>query len=136
MVRVLIDTDVILDFLLERPEFINDAERIWQAQVDEEFEGYISAITPINVFYIARKLKGANIAREAVTRLLEVWNICPLNDQILSEALSLQIKDFEDATQHAGANAVGVDFIVTRNLEDYVQSTIVVLSPAQFIEKL
>ncbi len=134
--RVLVDTDVILDVLLARPEFVDEAAIIWQANTDDVFEGYISAITPVNVFYIARKLKGVDAAREAVNLLLAAWRVCPVNESILKAALALPFKDYEDAVQHAGGDTLQADFLVTRNIEDYRESTITVLSPAAFLEKL
>jgi len=130
--RVLVDTDVILDMLLARPEFVKEAAAIWKAKADDKFEGYISAITPVNVFYIARKLKGADTAREAVGLLLAAWHVCPVNESVLKAALSLPFKDFEDAVQHAGGAALQIDFIVTRNVDDYKQAKISVLPPPHF----
>ncbi len=134
--RVLVDTDVILDVLLARPEFVEVASTIWQANVDDMFEGYIAAITPVNVFYIARKLKGEDQARNTVELLLAAWHICPVDEAILKAALALHIKDFEDAVQHAGADALKIDVIVTRNANHYKQASISVLSPTDFIQKL
>ncbi|HVU13507.1 MAG TPA: PIN domain-containing protein [Phototrophicaceae bacterium] len=134
--RVLVDTDVILDVLLARPEFVEAASTVWQANIDGVFEGYISAITPVNVFYIARKIKGEDKAREAVGLLLAAWHICPVHETVLKAALELPIKDFEDAVQHAGANALKIDLIVTRNINHYKLATITVLSPTDFIQKL
>ena len=134
--RVLVDTDVILDMLLARPDFVNEAAKVWEANTTGKFEGYISAITPVNVFYIARKLVGEDKAREAIAILLGAWRISPLNASILNAALALPFKDFEDAVQHAGADTLQIDFIVTRNMEDYKQATITVLSPSEFLEKL
>lgn len=134
--RVLVDTDVILDALLARPNFVEEAAIIWQANVDGVFEGFVSAITPLNVFYIARKIKGIDAAREAVDLLLAAWHVCPVNESVLKAALALPFTDFEDAVQHSGGETLHVDCIVTRNLEDYRQSTLLVLSPAAFLEKL
>ena len=58
MIRALVDTDVILDFVIARPTFEADAAAIWQANVLDQFEGYISAVTPVNVFYVCRKVVG------------------------------------------------------------------------------
>ncbi len=132
--RVLVDTDVILDVLLARPEFIDVAAAVWKTNIEGEYEGYISAITPVNVFYIARKIKGEDAAREAVRLLLAAWRVCPVTESVLNAALILPFKDFEDAVQHAGAEALHIDCIVTRNLEDYRQATIPVLSPTAFLE--
>jgi predicted nucleic acid-binding protein len=66
MMRALLDTNAVLDFLLDRPTFAEAAAAIWEALVQKRFAGYVAAITPINLFYIARKLKGAEMARATV----------------------------------------------------------------------
>ncbi len=68
--RALLDTDGILDLLLDRTEFADAAAAMWEANDLGRFEDYISAITPVNVYYIARKLKGADAARQAIVELL------------------------------------------------------------------
>ncbi len=64
--RVLLDTNVVLDFLLDRPPFAEAAAYLWQANEEGRIEAYVSVITPVNVFYIARKLKGAPVAKQLV----------------------------------------------------------------------
>jgi predicted nucleic acid-binding protein len=68
--RALLDTDVILDFFLERELFVEDATALLEANHRGEFDAYITANTPINVFYHARKFKGIVVARQVVTILL------------------------------------------------------------------
>jgi predicted nucleic acid-binding protein len=74
--RVLLDTDVILDLLLDRAGFVEHAAALWEAHEQGRLEAYISVITPVNVFYIARKLKGAETARQAVVELLAALGYC------------------------------------------------------------
>jgi predicted nucleic acid-binding protein len=134
--RALIDTDVILDVLLARPQFVADAMAIWQANETGTFEGYISAITPVNIFYIARKLKGGESALQAVTEVLDTWHVCPIDATILGAALKLSLKDYEDAVQHATASANHLEMIVTRNVEDYREATLQILTPGDFLAHL
>jgi predicted nucleic acid-binding protein len=85
--RVLFDTNVILDVLLDRPGFAEPAAALWRANEEGRLEGYISAMTPVNVFYIARKLKGAEIARQIAAELLAAFRLCPLDHATLHAAL-------------------------------------------------
>jgi hypothetical protein len=94
------------------------------------------AITPVNVFYIARKLKGADEARQAVKLLLASLTVCPLHKSILEEADKLPFTDYEDAVQHASATAARLEVIVTRDLGDYKNATLPVLSPREFLDKM
>jgi predicted nucleic acid-binding protein len=136
MMRVLLDTNVILDVFLRREPFIRAAAAVWQANEDKLFEGYVSAITPVNLFYIAGKIQGSNVARAAVVELLSAWRICPIDASILQSALTLPMRDYEDAVQHASASAIQIDAIVTRNLKDYTGATLPVFSPEDFLKQL
>jgi predicted nucleic acid-binding protein len=134
--RVLIDSDVILDHLLPRPPFLDAANIIWTANARGQFEGYISAITPVNVFYIARKARGIDVAQQIVAELLQDWHVCAVNKSVLNAAQQLNWTDFEDAVQQVSAIEQGVDVMVTRNLRDYRQASLTVLSPTEFITRL
>jgi predicted nucleic acid-binding protein len=136
MTRALLDTNVVLDFLLDRPPFAEAAAAIWEALVQKRFEGYVAAITPINLFYIARKLKGTEMARASVAGLIRDCQICPLDRTTLQTALALPLKDYEDAAQLASALASGLDIIVTRDPADFAGASLAVLSPVEFLAKI
>ncbi len=134
--RVLLDTNVVLDFLLDRPPFAEAAAYLWQANEEGRIEAYISVITPVNVFYIARKLKGALVARQLVESLLATCRVCGPDREMLIAALSLPLKDFEDAVQVVSAQAEAVDAFVTRDPSDYAGVAFPVLSPLACVERL
>lgn len=77
--RVLFDTNILLDLILERAPFAGHAALLWEAQRDGRFDGYVSPISLINVFYIARKNKGIDEAREAVRMILAGFDVCALD---------------------------------------------------------
>ena len=133
MTRVLLDTDVILDVLFDRPQFVEPAAILWEAHEQGKIEGHISAITSVNVFYIARKLKDVETAKLAVTRLIGTFRICAVNQSILQQAMLLPLSDYEDAVQLATAITYQLDAIITRNLKDYQKSPRPVFSPADFL---
>ena len=131
--RVLIDTDVVLDLVLEREAFVEAAASLFRLHERAEIEGYVSCITPVNVFYVTRKAKGIEIARQAVESLLASVGLCALNRTVLEDAQRLGFADFEDAVQHASATASNVDAIVSRNISDYKKSTLPVFTPTDFL---
>jgi|ERR1044071_10081265 predicted nucleic acid-binding protein len=134
--RVLLDNDVVLDYLLEREPFVQTARRLFELNAQGVFDGYISGITPINVFYIGRKfLKRDELAR-VLKDLLFAIRVCPITHAVLSQAFALPLTDYEDAVQHASATANHLDAIVTRNLKDYKNATLPVFSPADFLNQL
>lgn len=134
--RILLDNDVVLDFVLEREPFFADAEAIFEHLDKGDIDCYVSAITPINVFYTTRKLKGKDIAFQSVKDLLIAVKVCRADKKVLQNAFTLGFTDFEDAVQCASALAENLDAIVTRNTKDYKNSTVKVYSPTEFLQIL
>jgi predicted nucleic acid-binding protein len=134
--RVLLDTDVVLDFLLACEPFAAAARALFMLIARGACVGYVCGITPINVFYLARKDKDGIEAKQVIGKLLSLVQICEVNRAILEAALALPFSDYEDATQHACAVASGLDAIVTRNLDDYKNATLPVFSPTDFLNYL
>jgi predicted nucleic acid-binding protein len=87
--NVLLDTDVVLDLVLARDPFVVDAAAIWPANEQGRCVAFISPITPVNVFYIARRSRGADAARQAVRDLLVGLRIAPLSQADLRSAEAL-----------------------------------------------
>lgn len=134
--RVLLDTNVILDFVLDRAPFARAAADIWQANEDGKIDAYVAAITPVNMFYIVRKVAGRAEAQSVLSGLLAACRIAPLDDRALKEALTLPFKDYEDAVQHVCATASQLDAIITRDPKDFEGATMPVLSPSEFLAQL
>lgn len=132
--RVLLDNDVVLDFLLIRQPFFFRADEIFVRLQNKEFRAYISAITPINAFYTTRKEKGKDVAFKAVEGLLKLVEVCRTNKLVLQNAFALNFTDYEDAVQCASAMAENLDSIVTRNAKDYTNSPIKIYSPTEFLQ--
>jgi predicted nucleic acid-binding protein len=113
--RLLIDTNVVLDFLQGRKPFVESAVRLFERIDNGEVEGFIAATTITNIYYIVRKSAGKAVAQDAITQVLSDLNICAVDLEILEEAIALNFEDFEDAVQYACGVAHNVDAIVTRD---------------------
>jgi predicted nucleic acid-binding protein len=136
-VRVLIDTNIILDFLLQRDPFSQDADQLFQAIDTAKVVGYITATTLTDIFYIARRQTGSiEQARQAVSEILTVMMICPVNRSILEAAFTSGLTDFEDAIQIFCAVDQGLDAIVTRDNQGFLNSSIPVLSIQDLLQRL
>jgi predicted nucleic acid-binding protein len=131
--RVLIDTNVVLDFLQEREPFVEDAAKLFERIDAGEIEGFIAAITITNIYYIVRKAAGIDAAKDAVTQILSDLQICTVDRGILEQAVSLNFRDFEDAVQYACAIAYTVDAIVTRDVSGFIGVEIPVKSPREIV---
>ena len=136
MIRALLDTNIILDALFARESFGEQAAAIWKAHEDERFTGYLCAITPVNIFYIARKQVQRRQALRMMNDLMDTFEISPVNREILRAALQLETRDFEDAVQIASAQADELDFIITRDVEDYKNSPVKILAPMEFMAQI
>jgi predicted nucleic acid-binding protein len=134
--HVLLDTDVILDFLLERNPFFEAASELLELNANGIFDAYISGITPINVFYLGRKVVGAPKIRQGIADLLKLVRISSVTPESLEKALDLPFADYEDAVQHSCATSEGLEAIVTRNVRDYKNSVLPVFTPAEFLSHI
>ena len=131
--RVLLDTDVVLDLIMARAPFASSVGELFDLSDLGLFEAHISALTPLNIFYIARKAKNATDLREAIKQLVRSVTICPIDYTILVAAFALPFSDYEDAVQHCCATASSLDAIVTRNIKDYKNATLPVFTPTEFL---
>ena len=97
MIRVLIDTNVILDWLVRRERFLTDAQAVLALVEQNLVMGHFAAITISNAYYIARPPAGAEAARILVAEIRRFGQIVPLLDDVIDTALALPFEDFEDA---------------------------------------
>ena len=135
--NILIDTNVVLDFLLQREPFFQKAERLFQAISNGQVVGYVTATTLTDIFYIARRhTQSLDKAKQAVSETLTAMVICPVDRGILESALDSDYADFEDAIQIFSAVAQGLHAIVTRNAKDFSGSPLPIYSPTDFLDQL
>lgn len=134
--RILLDNDVVLDYVLNRDKHFACAAEIFGLLDASKIDVFVSSITPVNTFYTTRKEKGLEAATKAVKLLLDTVRFCTSDRSVLQNAFDLGFSDFEDAVQYASAVAEGLDAIVTRNTKDYANSPIQIYSPAEFLDVL
>jgi predicted nucleic acid-binding protein len=111
--RILIDTNVVLDFLQEREPFVENAARLFECIDAGEIEGFIAATTITNIYYIVRRAAGRVVAQDAITQVLVDLNICAVDRDVLEQALALNFEDFEDAVQYVCAVVHNIDAWLT-----------------------
>jgi len=136
MMRILLDTNILLDVFFQREPHAVASESVWQACEQGRCEGYITPLTLVNIFYLAQKQLRTQKARELVIETLNVFQVASLGFAEMESALRLPLDDYEDAVQLAGALASGLDAIVTRNNKDFRGVSIPVYVPDAFLKKL
>jgi predicted nucleic acid-binding protein len=117
--KLLIDTNILLDVVLERKPWVEDATALLDAIARGRAEGYVASHTIPTVYYVVARERDRTAATTATTDLLQLLTVVPLDDAGFQRALTLSVKDFEDAAQAAACLEVGADCLVTRNPADY-----------------
>jgi len=136
-VRVLVDTNIILDFLLQREPFFQDAELLFQAIDVSEIVGYVTATTLTDIFYISRRYtRSVEKARQAVSEILTAMMVCPVARGVLELAFNSGLADFEDAVQIFSAVTHGLEAIVTRDAQGFLSSPLPVLSIQELLQQI
>lgn len=132
---VLVDTNIILDYLLERELFVTDAEALFETIESQRIEGYVTATTLTDIFYIVRKERGIATAKQAVSRILAVMKICTVDRSILETAILSNLSDFEDAVQLACTTFENLDAIITRDTQDFADASLPILSAGELLQR-
>lgn len=133
---LLIDTNVILDVLLSRSDFVKESSIIWKLCETEQAKGYISTLTYANMMYIMRKQMTPEQIEDVFRKLKLIFEIVDFSSVVLEMAVNMKWKDFEDAIQSATAEYVHADYIITRNIKDFTQSEVMALTPAELLARI
>ena len=137
MEKLLIDTDVILDFFFDRQPFAEYAARILSLCESKSIEGFITPVICSNLYYLLRRTAKHDLVIEKLSQLLNIVDVLDMDRDIVLQALSSDFIDFEDALQHfAALQSRKIDVILTRNVKDFAKSEIGVLTPEGYLEIL
>lgn len=131
--RVLVDTHIVLDVLLDRRPFAGAATEIFALVEESRIEGLLCATTITTVDYLLCQALPRETARGALQRLLDLFEIAPVNRPVLEQALRSRITDFEDAVLEQAGRLAAADAITTRNVSDFAKSPITVFEPGELI---
>ena len=131
--RIFLDTNVILDYLLEREPFYYDALKLWAACEEGTVEGYVSALTVNNVHYIAHRLKSETTAMIAVRGILSVFNVVPLDKELMKLAADFHDRDYEDDIQLQSAIRPGCTHLFTRDPTHFHTKALAIVPPSSFL---
>ena len=132
---VFLDTNVILDFFLDKEPFADPAATILGMAVDKNIRAYVSPLTFSNCYYILRKFATHDKVIRKLSLLLSIISISKMTRETVIKALDSKFKDFEDALQYYSAEDYeSVDVIITRNPKDYKHSNLAIMTPDSFIK--
>ena len=132
--QVLIDTNVVLDVLLNRDDFVQDAVTILKLPEDS-VQKYVSASAITDIYYIARQeIKDKAEVKNLLKTLLQIIHVADVSEDNILTALDSDWSDFEDSVKNAVAESHNYDAVITRNKGDYKKSNLKVFSPKEFLE--
>jgi len=135
MTELFIDTDVIIDFLIDRKPFSREAAVIFTLIEQKKIKGHVSVLTFSNIYYILRKIESHNKVKAKLESLSNIVGILNVGERIIKDALANDFPDFEDSIQYFTAiESKKADIIITRNIKDYKKSSIPVMTPADFLK--
>jgi predicted nucleic acid-binding protein len=134
--KVLIDTNVVLDVLINNLVFLTYSKKIFDLAEQKQITGYISASAITDIFYIAQRKLGKKTTKEAIKKVLKVFYPATVTDNNIYQALDLEWDDFEDSVQYIIGKGLAVDYIITRNTQDFASGSIPAVTPEQFIKNI
>lgn len=129
--RVLLDTNVILDVWLAREPFWKDSAAVLAKAERKEIEGWICPTTITTLHYLGKRVLGEQKTRSLLDQLITICKVGKMSRQTFKAALENEITDFEDAVIEAVSIGSGVDMIATRNIGDFKKSKIPAKEPSQ-----
>lgn len=131
--RLLFDTNIILDIALMRNPYYNDSANVFRKADNTLIFGFVTATTITDIYYIAKKDKGHKIAIDFISNLLQIIDVIGIDKEIIIGSLHTEFTDFEDAIQSIASSYNTIDYIITRNTKDFIDSEIKAISPTDFL---
>ena len=135
--RILADTNICLDLLLDRKPFVEHSGKLFELAESKSIRLYISGLSIDTLFYIIRPAMGSRKSTEILSALLEFAEIAPVNNDVVRDALRAGWNDLEDALQYYSAVHANCTHLITRYLRDFSLaegSGLPILTPKQFLE--
>ncbi len=133
--KILVDTNVILDMLAKREPFFASAAKVVLLSAQEKIEAYITSNIVTDIYYIARRhYMRENEARDILYKLLRIIGVLDVGHRDCLKALELPMEDYEDALLAVCAKRVNADYIVTRDIDHFRSSPVPSISPDDFLK--
>ncbi len=137
MTDVFIDTDIIIDFLIDRKPYSREAAIVFTLIEQKKLKGYVSSLTFSNLYYVLRKAESHRKVIAKLDSISKLLVILKVDQQIIKDSIASGFLDFEDSIQYNCAlNYRKIDVILTRNTRDYKTAKIPVMTPADYLKLL
>jgi len=135
MTEIFIDTDVIIDFLIDRKPHSREAAIIFTLIEQKKLRGYVSSLTFSNLYYVLRKVESHSKVISKLDSISKILTILKVDQQIIKDSIASGFSDFEDSIQYNCAlDFKKIDVLITRNTKDYKNSEIPIMTPADYLK--
>jgi predicted nucleic acid-binding protein len=134
--KILFDTNIILDVLLDRKPFSEHASHLMSMVERSEINGFLCATTVTTIHYLLSQNLDKKKAMNSIHAIMTLFEVAAVNRLVIENALATKFSDFEDAVLHESARQAGAEYIVTRNVKDFKASKIPVYTPIEFLSTL
>ena len=135
--KLFLDSDVVIDFFTDREPHANPASELFELNEQGNVRLYLSAVSINNIYYIVRRFLGHKKSLEAIETLTEMTEIVGTTKKEIIQALKNNFTDYEDSVQYSSALTIkDLDVILTRNIKDYRNSSIAVMTPSNFLKMI
>jgi len=136
-VKILLDTNVILDAVAARKPWNAEAEQVFFLAANNMVEAFITASSATDLYYLIRKhLHSHEEAKKVMAKLYDLFGILDVTQEDCTNALHSDMKDYEDAVAAQSAFRKGMEYIVTRNMSDYRQSAVEAVDPEALLNMI
>jgi predicted nucleic acid-binding protein len=133
--KVFIDSDVVIDYFTDRKPHANPASELFELSEQGHIKLYLSAVSINNIYYIVRRFLGHKKTLDVVETLAEMTEIVGTTKKEIIQSLKNNFSDFEDSVQYSTALTIDkLDLIITRNVKDYRNSSLAVMTPLNFLK--
>ena len=133
--KIMCDTNVIMDVLLEREPFVEDSYQVLRLCEEHKIDGFVSASCITDIYYLVRKyMHSSELAYDAIGKVLEIVKVCSVTNNDVLLAFQKKAGDFEDCLVATCAKSIGCNYIVTRNKKDFENFDILLLTPTELVQ--
>jgi predicted nucleic acid-binding protein len=131
--KVLFDTNVVLDLLLERKPYLNNAIRLFNLIESKKITAYLGATTVTTIHYLTEKVLTKKQAKLVINNLLSLFKVAAVDKSTLLAGINSNFSDFEDAVLYMAAKKEKLDAIITRDKKGFKEADIEIYSPADYL---
>ena len=132
--RLVIDTNILLDVLLNRYPYVDQSSQIWRLCETGQVEGHVLTLSFANLIYVMRKRLAPDLIGSILGKIALIFHFADLRYGDLERAAALGWSDYEDAIHSVTAERLHADYIISRNPKDFSQSRVPAITPAAFLE--